>query len=480
MIFWRILDNKLYSAGEVENLGFEKNENTFIPDEYLEEEKFVIMRTCHGIGDWGIISAMPRLLKQKYPKCKVYLPSIKLLEELFGNFQSNWSMWNNPFKNVENVFKNNPFVDGYLDKIPGEIFHDHYRIYDKDNHNIPLVEQILSFWQFSHLELEDSQPELYFSEEEKIQGDEIINTFTKGDYGVLLISDRYNYEVDNLIVDKLKQHNLPYFYWTKDPIEQTKFNFINSCLNLRNIDVRIQLYIKSKAKVNIGSQAGINHLVVRYSDVYEVQRQFPLGGNYVKGETYLKDKEKQFLLKGLPDKWESKTTTTLRYKSEMIDFFRKEKYKNMTVLEIGSSNGHSTKVLSSLFKSVTAVDILKERHLHSHENYNKDKDNINYIVADVYNKPWDFGHHDVVFIDCVHDYQHVRSDIENTLKICNKPIMIFDDYGLFPDIKQAIDEYINSGVFEVLTYVGHQKGTIIPKTQNKILKHFEGIICQVK
>tara|TARA_R100000805_G_C3623153_1_gene128738 strand:+ start:2489 stop:3931 length:1443 start_codon:yes stop_codon:yes gene_type:complete len=480
MIFWRILNNKLYSVGDVDNLGFEKSEKTYIPDEYLEKQEFVIMRTCHGIGDWGILSAMPRLLKQKYPKCKVYLPSVGLLEQLFSNYQNNWSMWNNPFKNVENIFKNNPFIDGYLDEIKGEIFHDHYRIYDKNTPDIPLVEQILDFWQFSQPELKDSQPELYFSDDEKKQGDEIINTFTNGEYGVLLISNRYNYEADNLIVDKLKQNNLPYFYWTKDPIEQTKFNFINSVLNLRNIDIRIQLYIKSKAKLNIGSQAGINHLVVRYSDVYEVQRQFPLGGNFVKGETYLKDIDKQFLLKGLPDKWESKTTTTLRYKSEMIDFFRDKKYKNMTVLEIGSSNGHSTKVLSHLFKSVTAVDILKERHTYSQENYNKSNNNINYIVADVYNKPWNFGHHDIVFIDCVHDYPHVKSDIENTLKICNKPIIIFDDYGLFPDIKKAIDEYIDSGRFEVLTYVGHQKGTIIPKTQNKILKHFEGIICQVK
>ena len=163
MTFWRILDNKLYSAGNVESLGFEQNENTFIPDEYLKNEHFIIMRTCHGIGDWGIISAMPRLLKQKYPNCKVYLPSVKLLENLFGNFQNNWSMWSNPFKNVENIFKNNPFIDGYLDEIPGEIYHDHYRIYNKNNPNIPLVEQMLNFWQFSPSELEDSQPELYFS-----------------------------------------------------------------------------------------------------------------------------------------------------------------------------------------------------------------------------------------------------------------------------------------------------------------------------
>ena len=41
------------------------------------------MRTASGIGDWGIISAIPRLLKEKYPKCKVYVPSKKLLKKLF-------------------------------------------------------------------------------------------------------------------------------------------------------------------------------------------------------------------------------------------------------------------------------------------------------------------------------------------------------------------------------------------------------------
>ena len=74
MIFWRIVDNKLYSVGETDALGFEKSEGLRIPDEYLERQEFVIMRTCHGIGDWGILSSMPRLLKQKYPDCKV-IPS---------------------------------------------------------------------------------------------------------------------------------------------------------------------------------------------------------------------------------------------------------------------------------------------------------------------------------------------------------------------------------------------------------------------
>ena len=39
MIFWRILDNKLHSVGEVEQLGFEKTEGLRIPDEYLERQE---------------------------------------------------------------------------------------------------------------------------------------------------------------------------------------------------------------------------------------------------------------------------------------------------------------------------------------------------------------------------------------------------------------------------------------------------------
>ena len=79
MIFWRIKDNIVYNVADVKTLGFEAD---VIPDEYLKNEIFTVMRTCHGIGDWGIISAMPRLLKQKYPNCKVYLPSEKLLTNL--------------------------------------------------------------------------------------------------------------------------------------------------------------------------------------------------------------------------------------------------------------------------------------------------------------------------------------------------------------------------------------------------------------
>ena len=79
MIFWRILDNQLHPKHEVNDLGFDESEGLRIPDEYLENQNFLIMRTAHGIGDWGVISAMPRLLKQKYPNCKIYIPSEKFI-----------------------------------------------------------------------------------------------------------------------------------------------------------------------------------------------------------------------------------------------------------------------------------------------------------------------------------------------------------------------------------------------------------------
>jgi len=135
LIFFRVLDNQLYNAGEVQKLGF--NEGYRIPDEYLSEQKFTIMRMCHGIGDWEIISAMPRLLKKKYPNCKVYVPSESLLNKICGEPSDEWGSWSNPYKNAESVFKNNPYVDDFVDSVDGEIYHDHYRIYDDENPDVP-------------------------------------------------------------------------------------------------------------------------------------------------------------------------------------------------------------------------------------------------------------------------------------------------------------------------------------------------------
>ena len=288
MIFYRILDNVLYHVEETKNLGFEKSEGYRIPDEYLDNQKFTIMRTANGIGDWGIISAMPRLLKQKYPNCRVYVPSEKLMGKLFG-VESDIT---------RNIFSNNPYVDKFKDYILGEVFHDHYRVYDKSNPNIPLIKQMLTFWQFSEDEMKDSQPELYWSDEEKLLGNSIIKKYVGDeDFGCLLISDRFgtqygkydkkSYDNDYTKTNNLlESNNLPYFYWSYKHLDDIGFK-INKALDMKHMNLRLQLYIKSKARVNISNQCGANHMVVRYSKCYEIQRQFPISHNFVEGEIYL-------------------------------------------------------------------------------------------------------------------------------------------------------------------------------------------------
>ena len=288
MIFWRIIDNKLHAIKDTENLGFEESEGLRIPDEYLKQKKFMILRASDGIGDWGIISAIPRLLKEKYPDCQVLVPTKTYLKNLFGKDHNN----------VHVIFNNNPYIDEFVDEVSGEVFHDHYRIYDKNNTDIPLAKQMLKFWQFSDNEMSDCQPEMYWSDEEKEFGDKIINRYVDGEFGFLLVSKRFgtqfgkhhqeSYDKDKKVMTKvLKDNPLPYFYWTHKPLRETEFSFIDSALDMRNVDLRIQLYIKSKAKINLANQCGVNHSIVRYSECYESQRQFPISHNFISGVNYI-------------------------------------------------------------------------------------------------------------------------------------------------------------------------------------------------
>jgi len=298
MIFWRIYNNELLPIHECDELGFSVNDKSMIPDEYLEKQKFVICRTAFGLGDWGIISALPRLLKQKYPNCKVFIPSEESLEEIFRQLRGNWPSWESPFKVAQTVFKNNPYIDGELDYIDGDIFHDHYRIFDPKNDRIPLVKQMLYFWQFTDDEIDDCQPELYFTDEEKEKGDEIINhVFGAKPYITFLLSDRYydtkykyrraDWEVK--LKSKLSEYdNHSIFYWSTKPLEDTNFGDLltKQTFDLHHVDVRIQLYIKTKAKANIGIQSGINDVIPKYAPVFTIVRD-KLGSNNVIGETYI-------------------------------------------------------------------------------------------------------------------------------------------------------------------------------------------------
>ena len=56
---------------------------------------------------------------------------------------------------------------------------------------------------------------------------------------------------------------------------------------MRNVPTRIQLYIRAKAKLNIGTHCGFLDCVSRYSKVFQIQRVFPLNHNSVEAEYYI-------------------------------------------------------------------------------------------------------------------------------------------------------------------------------------------------
>lgn len=293
--FFRLNKKGLMNLGEVPKLGFPTEDPSFIPDDYIEKGEFLIMRLCNGLGDWGIISSMPRLLKEKYPHCKVYVPSIKLIQKIFGD-STPWKHWPEPEKNCEKIFINNPYVDGFINDINDEVFHDHYRLYN-DNINTPLIKQMLKFWGFNENECKDYEPELYFSNSEIEEGNKIIKHYIKDeDFGGFICTSSqlkkgefFNDKTD-ILINELNKHKLKYVYYGGVDIEDTPFNNINVVLDFNKVktDLRIQLYIRSKASVNIGYQSSIFELICRYSQIICTEMLGGVRENYFETIKYLK------------------------------------------------------------------------------------------------------------------------------------------------------------------------------------------------
>jgi len=250
-------------------------------------------------------------------------------------------------------------------------------------------------------------------------------------------------------------------------------------LDMRHIDTRIQLYIKTRAKFNVGNQTGVNDTIANYAPTFTVARP-NLRSNFIRSQHYLVDYVDQ-ILNELPDKWDSKTTTSKKWKTGLYNFCHKNDVKS--VLEIGTSLGHTTYFVAHFVDKVTTVEVDPARVNRARE-LSKKHNNINFICQSAYGTEWGFGYHDLTIIDCIHEYKYVKMDIENAIKLGTKYIA-FDDYGLFPEIKQAIDEYVSEGKLEIVSKIGYPKGTHFHMslstntTPDKILIDSEGIICKV-
>lgn len=287
----------MQGSSYVDKLGFPSIQHNYIPQDYLDNKQFIIFRTCHSYGDWVILSAMPRLLKQKYPDCIVIIPSPECISKFFSPTQ-----WMNkhadPFNNVIEIFANNPYIDGMIDDIPigTTVYHDHFRIYDVNNPDIPLVKQMLKFWRFEEHEMLDCEPELYWYDYEKQEGELIINNlFGTDDFGFLYIDDTFLYSINineseiqrrrDLIQHEMNKHDLPWLYFSGTGEFLYKSN--NKIINIKDfkMSLRVQNYIKSKAKTIIGHQGGYGtDCMSRYTNCYVV----PLTNNALNEHIQLK------------------------------------------------------------------------------------------------------------------------------------------------------------------------------------------------
>jgi len=182
------------------------------------------------------------------------------------------------------------------------------------------------------------------------------------------------------------------------------------------------------------------------------------------------------ILENIPDKRENKGTTSLKFKKDLIEFYKDK--NNDTIIELGTHFGYSTKVLSHLFENVITFDNNYEKTCLARA-FNQKRDNITYFTEDAYKYHWWETSNQVsaVFIDTVHVYNNVVMDIENCLKINNECHIIFDDYGMFTDVKRAVDEYIENKKLEFIKFIGEPAGSDC--RPGKILKDWEGVICKI-
>ena len=207
--------------------------------------------------------------------------------------------------------------------------------------------------------------------------------------------------------------------------------------------------------------------------------------NIVKHNYSLSDNES--ILNEMEHKDTAKYTTSRKFKRDILEIFRNDKFKDKTVVEIGASQGQSTRMLSYIFKKVVAVE-WDDWNLEQARNRNVGRDNVEFVKMDLYNTQWKGNLPSdaaVVFIDAGHQYHQVKMDIENSLECFDDPILIFDDYGLIDpgsnrnEVKQAIDEKINEGKLTLYKFIGETPEDLVHASGVKI-NAMEGLICNFK
>lgn len=295
MKFFRIVNTEIVAAEDCELLGWPLHGDHYvIPDESFEKKKFLIYRTAFGVGDWGIITAMPRMLKEAYPDATVHIPSSQMLHNTFGPSNRHGG-WMNPYDIPTQLFMNNPYVDSVVDSWDDEIYHDHFRVYDNVD-NDPVVLQMLRFHKVDVTNNMNYIPELYFGEQEVERYRKVQQQHFGTDPYVAFSARRSYAELkeanqSEVIADKLfsRLHEIAddYRKYPAMVYNGTEYDFnLQQNMNMDNIPLRQLLYLLSEAHAVVGQQTGIFDTCCRYTNVDVVPHSNHIAENYLHAVNY--------------------------------------------------------------------------------------------------------------------------------------------------------------------------------------------------
>jgi hypothetical protein len=296
MLYYSIRNNKIWPGQDVSLVGWSKNKDYPVID---NPDKVLIFRTALGVGDWVMLERLPAAIKRYYPECKVYIPSAKMIEETFGPLMYQWATWGDVANTVNLVFKNNPYVDGVVDTWEGEVYSDHWRIFDETNWKTPLVRQMARFYNIPDEAEIDYTPMLYFDQDEIRTGLTYIHELSEQhtDYNFIHISDRNTGSDNELLLSYIKENKLdelPFLYYCKGDIQETIFKDLKLINNIAGVkDIRSQFFIKSKAQDCVGNQTGAMDVVCGLTKVHALHHSETLYetfrvGNYLPPQSYIK------------------------------------------------------------------------------------------------------------------------------------------------------------------------------------------------
>ena len=183
---------------------------------------------------------------------------------------------------------------------------------------------------------------------------------------------------------------------------------------------------------------------------------------------------------GIKSKGEDKNASTTKFKKDIYHIFKEPHYKDMTLLELGSHHGNSTRVYAECFGKVIGVDATPD-NVAKAKVCCQDVNNVEFIVADVYSNDFEIPEADVVNIDVGHTYELVCYDIDRVLKKLPNATLIIDDYGnprQNSEVKRAIDDKVKEHNLKIDKFIGEDDGYIC--VHGLVFNDREAVIINLK